>query len=270
MANQTKILAILTYGKDKPLGTFSKGYIEDLPFKKLVLFGGLIPFLELGTPLWKQKLIRYTIALLAFNNSKRIEVLKEKRLTYLLKKHKVNCGLAEFLNTGASVMPILRKSNIPLISNVLGYEINDARFYARFKDKYIALSQYQSFTVPVAKDMISKLIDLGFKEETIVYSPIGPRDEFLKLEPNYMSNQFIFIGRMTETKSPLNLIRAFKVVVDQCSGAKLVMAGDGELMNDVKKLIVELKLENNIELPGWISREQQMNYYKESFCYVQL
>lgn len=269
MKNQTKTIAVLTYGFYKPLGTFSKGYIEDLPYKKIVLFGGLTPFLVLGTPRWKQKLIRYYITILAFKNPEKIEKLKAKRLERLLKKYKVDCCLAEFLNTGATVKPIVEKCKIPLISNVLGYEINDERFYEKFKEPYISLSKYQSYTVPVAKEMIHKLIGLGFKEDTIIYSPIGPSNDFLELTPNYNSNQFIFIGRMTETKSPLNLIKAFKMVVDLYDEAKMVMAGDGELMSEVKELITELKLENNIDLAGWITKEQQKNYYTESFCYVQ-
>ena len=40
-------------------------------------------------------------------------------------------------------------------------------------------------------------------------------------------------------------------------------------MSEVKELITELKLENNIDLAGWITKEQQKNYYTESFCYVQ-
>ncbi|WP_413531709.1 glycosyltransferase [Empedobacter brevis] len=269
MKNDQKRIAILTYGKDKPLGNFSKGYIEDLPYKKIVLFGGIVPFLVLGTPKWKQKLIRYTITLYAFNNQRKIDKLIEKRLDYLLRKYKIDCGLAEFLNTGASVFEIFKKNNIPLVSNVLGYEINDDRFFKKFKNKYEKLSSYQSFTVPVAKDMIPKLINLGFKEDSIVYSPIGPSNVFLDIIPNYKSNQFVFIGRMTETKSPLNLIRAFKIVVDQFKDAKLIMAGDGELMKEVKELIEKLDLYDNVKLPGWITKEQQLYYYKESFCYVQ-
>lgn len=266
---RNKTIAILTYGKDKPLGDFSKGYIEDLPFKKVVLFGGLIPFLTLGTPIWKQKLIRYFFTILALNNLDKIEKLKARRLEYLLKKYNVDCGLAEFLNTGASVYPIFKKNNIPLISNVLGYEINDTRFYNRFKEKYKGLANFQSFTVPVAKDMIPKLLDLGFEENSIVYSPIGPSNNFFEIKPDYKSDQFVFIGRMTETKSPQTLIRAFKQVVEKYPKATLIMAGDGELMDDVKNKINELNLTSNIKLLGWISKEQQVELYNTSFCYVQ-
>ena len=262
-------VAILTYGKEKPLGKFSKGYINDLPFERVVFFGGIVPFFVLGTPKWKQKLIRYSIAILALNNPNKIEDLKQRRLSYLLRKHKVTCGLAEFLNTGASVMPVFKANNIPLISNVLGYEINDQRFLKRFDKKYKALAKYQSYTVPVAKDMIPKLTSLGFVKDKIKYSPIGPASHFFEIEPNYESNNFVFIGRMTETKSPINLIKAFKIVNLQYPESRLKMAGDGELMNDVKDLIVKLNLQNAVTLEGWIDEKKQLELYQSSFCYVQ-
>lgn len=265
----TATIAILTYGKNRPQGNFSKGYIEDLAFNKIVLYGGLIPFLTLGTPIWKQKLIRYLIALISLNNKEKIEKLQEKRLKYLLKKYNVNCGLAEFLNTGASVAPVFKKLNIPIISNVLGYEINDSRFYKLFYKKYKDLAKYQSFTLPVAKDMIPKLIELGFNDSSIIYSPIGPSDDFFELKPNYKSEYFVFIGRFTETKNPFNLIKAFSKVVEKYSEAKLIMAGDGELKLEVIELIKSLNLFDNIILPGWISKDEQKRFYEQSFCYVQ-
>ena len=66
-----KKLAILVNGEYKVMGNFSRGYIDDLPYKNVVLFGGLIPIFKNGTPKWKQKLIRYWIAFLAFNNPKK-------------------------------------------------------------------------------------------------------------------------------------------------------------------------------------------------------
>ena len=46
-------LAILVNGEYKVMGNFSRGYIDDLPYKNVVLFGGLIPIFKNGTPKWK-------------------------------------------------------------------------------------------------------------------------------------------------------------------------------------------------------------------------
>lgn len=264
-----KKIAILTNGKNKPQGTFSVGYRTYLPFDKIVLFGGMTPFFVLGTPKWKQKLIRYYFEFISFRNPQKVQKLKEKRLKKILKKNHIQAGLAEFLNTGAESFSVFKELHIPIISNVLGYEINDQRFLKRYNHLYRELADYQSFTIPVAKDMISKLEDFGFKKETIFYSPIGPDESFFKIQPNYHSHQFLFVGRLTKKKSPMNLIQSFKKVNAVHKDSRLIIAGDGELMANVKQLILDLNIEEAVVLLGWISQDKQKELLQNSFCYVQ-
>ena len=264
-----KKLAILVNGEYKVMGNFSRGYIDDLPYKNVVLFGGLIPIFKNGTPKWKQKLIRYWIAFLAFNNPKKIEKLKIKRLTNILKKEKVNIALCEYLNTAASVLPACKKANIPMISNVLGYEINIKERVEKFREKYQSLAQYQSHTIPVAKEMIPKLVALGFDRDKITYSPIGPTKDFFEIKPNYESLQFLAIGRFAETKAPHLTIKAFNEVLHQYPDAKLVFAGDGEMMTDCVNLVKQLNIEDNVNFIGWINKEQQKILLSESFAFIQ-
>ncbi|WOC52441.1 hypothetical protein BPO_1794 [Bergeyella porcorum] len=262
-------LAILVNGQHKVMGTFSKGYIEHLPYKKVVLFGGLIPIFKVGTPKWKQKLIRYWLTLLALKNPQKIEQLKIKRLTNILKREKIDIALCEFLNTAASAMPACKNANIAMISNVLGYEINDRTVIERFKEKYKALAKYQAHTIPVAKDMIPKLVELGFNDSDITYSPIGPTEDFFKISPNYKSQQFIAIGRFCETKAPHNTILAFNKASQVFPDAKLVMAGTGELMGQCLQLVEQLNIKDKVTFVGWINKEQQKQLLSESMAFVQ-
>lgn len=266
---KTKTLAILVNGEHKVMGTFSKSYIEDLPYNKVVLFGGLIPIFKNGTPKWKQKLIRYWITLLALKNPQRIEQLKLKRLASILKKEKVDVVLCEFLNTAASAMPACKEVNIPMISNVLGYEININEVVSRFEQKYKDLAQYQSHTIPVAKDMIPKLVALGFDENKITYSPIGPTEDFFNINPNYNNQQVLAIGRFCETKAPHYTIRAFNEVLKKLPSAKLVFAGAGELLEPCRQLVSELGIEKNVDFVGGISKETQKKLLSESSIFVQ-
>lgn len=266
---KNKKIAILVNGFHKPMGVFSKGYIEDLEFDKVVLFGGLIPIFKMGTPKWKQKLVRYWITILALKNNKRIEQLKLNRLSKILKKEKVDLALCEFLNTGASSLPACRKANIPMISNVLGYEINDNNVIKRFKTKYEDLAKYQSYTVCVANEMIEKLSKFGFPKDKTLYSPIGAADEFYEIKPKFSNQQFLAIGRFTETKAPQNTIRAFHEVSKKHKNATLVMAGSGELLEDCKQLVTELNIADKVNFVGWINRSQQKELLENSIAFVQ-
>lgn len=62
----------------------------------------------------------------------------------------------------------------------------------------------------------------------------------------------VFQGRFHPQKGVEELIDIWKLVVGKKPNAKLAMIGDGPLMNEVRKKIKELKLENNINLFGYV------------------
>src|SRR3989344_6980756 len=62
----------------------------------------------------------------------------------------------------------------------------------------------------------------------------------------------VFQGRFHPQKGSIELVEIWRIVVDQKSDAKLVMIGDGPLMEEVKLKIKSLRLENNIKLLGYV------------------
>ena len=72
-----------------------------------------------------------------------------------------------------------------------------------------------------------------------------------KIDPYFEKNQFIVaIGRLTKQKNFKFLISCFKKLTDFQPNLKLVILGDGEEMQNLKKLIHTKNLENNIFLLG--------------------
>lgn len=79
-------------------------------------------------------------------------------------------------------------------------------------------------------------------------------------------NTIITVGRLNNQKGHINLIRAFKYVVDEVSDAKLLVLGQGPLEERIKKEIKKLHLEKNIELLGY--QKNPYIYMKNSSCFV--
>ena len=72
-----------------------------------------------------------------------------------------------------------------------------------------------------------------------------------KIDPYFEKNQFIVaIGRLTKQKNFKFLISCFQKLTDSQPNLKLVILGDGEEMQNLKKLIHTKNLENNIFLLG--------------------
>lgn len=72
-----------------------------------------------------------------------------------------------------------------------------------------------------------------------------------KIDPYFEKNQFIVaIGRLTKQKNFKFLISCFQKLIDSQPNLKLVILGDGEEMQNLKKLIHTKNLKNNIFLLG--------------------
>ncbi len=262
-------IAIATQGTLKPMGVFYGNYVQYLPYKKIILFGGMTPYFYQGTSLRRQKLLRYWYTLITLNNTKKIEKLVTRRTIKILKKEKINCVLAEFMNTGAGMIEACKVLNIPIVTTVMGYEIHKKDVVERNKVKYKKLANYKTIAIPVAKNMIPKLKKVGFTDDQISYSPIGAKEEFFAITPNYISKKFLAIGRFTASKSPQSTRKAFATVAKKYPEAKLIMAGDGEELASSKKLVNDLGIQKNVDFIGWIDREKQKQLFAECFAFVQ-
>jgi len=65
-----------------------------------------------------------------------------------------------------------------------------------------------------------------------------------------------FVGRLTRQKGPAIFIRAAGFVVEAMPEAKFVVAGDGDLKDDLVRLVRDLGLERCVEFTGWIPHEE--------------
>ena len=85
-----------------------------------------------------------------------------------------------------------------------------------------------------------------------------PLDQIKKFltdhRPQITGHQFdaVFQGRFHPQKGVVELIDIWKKVVEKKPGAKLAMIGDGPLMEKVKSQITNYKLQNNVNLFGYL------------------
>lgn len=93
----------------------------------------------------------------------------------------------------------------------------------------------------------------------------GIKNWKVKLKKQAKVYDGVFQGRFHPQKGVLELIDIWKLVVDQVSDAKLVMIGDGPLMENVKIKIQKSKLENNVILTGYLfDGEEKYRIFSQS------
>lgn len=184
------------------------------------------------------------------------------------KKNKIEVVLAEYGDTAISYLPILKRLKLPLVVHFHGY---DASIYKMFDltNNYKEIFEYATYIVVVSQEMRSTLLEKGCPDNKLVYNVYGPREEFLKIQPEYSKQQIVAAGRFVDKKAPYYLILAFKEVIKVFPEAKLVIGGDGDLFQACRNLIRHYKLEENVLLPGVISSQDLQDYFKVSIAFVQ-
>ncbi|MDC1505815.1 glycosyltransferase [Winogradskyella sp.] len=187
---------------------------------------------------------------------------------YLISEN-IELVLAEYGTTGAQVFSICEHLEIPLIVHFHGYDASRYDLIEWHKDLYPKMFEYASGLIAVSEDMKKDLINLGANEDKIVVNPYGPNNSFLKLNPDYFSNNFLAVGRFIDKKAPYNTIMAFNEVQKTFPQLKLVMLGGGYLLNSSKNLVKLLKLEDKIKILGKIEHSELLKYFENAFCFVQ-
>ena len=167
--------------------------------------------------------------------------LSELLILNSFKEKNIQLVFAEYGNTALKVRPICKDLGIPLIVHFHGH---DASVYDELEQAkyYNEVFEYASSIIVVSKKMLSDFQEWGCPEEKLIYNPYGPRPEFFNVQPEFLSQQFVAIGRFTEKKAPYYLLLSFKKVLDKFPDARLVIGGDGELLQVCKNLCLIFNL----------------------------
>jgi len=81
--------------------------------------------------------------------------------------------------------------------------------------------------------------------------------------------KIIFVGRLSEQKDPILLLRAFESLPEEVGArANIEIIGEGPLLKKVEKAIRDLKLEHLVKLRGNLPREEVLLALKEADIFV--
>lgn len=97
------------------------------------------------------------------------------------------------------------------------------------------------------------------------------KDE-LKEKWNYDKENkvILFVGRMTSEKQPVKMIQIFEKLYQKDSNYRLLMVGQGELLDEVEEEIKKSQLEQVVTIHKKIPNDKMWELYRLSECYVNL
>ena len=187
-----------------------------------------------------------------------ISNLTVKEVKRIIKEYKPDLIHAHDMR--ASFIGALACGNIPIISHIHNNNFDSrgislksiAYLYAALKAKHIfwvSDSSYEGYYFH----------NLFKKKSEVLYNIISIDNLYSKmtLDNNNYDYDIVYLGRITEQKNPLRLMKICKGIVDQLPSVKIAVIGTGDLEDVTHKEAERLELESNVTFLGF-----QSNPYK--------
>lgn len=106
------------------------------------------------------------------------------------------------------------------------------------------------------------------REKTVVNYNAAENPEVVPFPPSRVSHQIATTARLVTWKGIDGIIRALAIVKKKFPDARLVVAGDGPEMENLKKLAVDNNVSDSVTFLGNISRAETWQLRKNSEIYV--
>ncbi len=182
-----------------------------------------------------------------------------KKVKQIVRDENVHIVHAQGTRAMSNVFSAAKSDHLPLIYTNQGWSFHEGQNpivkALRIQgEKY--LTRQSSVNVCGAKaNRTEARKEFGTFEAEIIYNSVDPQKfnpygtyKNIRQELNIRKDEILIssVARFTLQKQPLQLIRAFAEVSKKVPKAKLLLVGDGELKDDITKLIQKLHLENRV------------------------
>ncbi len=261
LSRNRRVVCVATPEKGAYADTFIRNQIERLPADVRVIYGAYLPFVDDdGRPLLASGLLRLAGRLIFLNvlraGDASLETVGLRR--FFIRNH-VEAVLAEFGPTGTAVMDACEQVQVPLIVHFHGKDAYDRGTLEGPGRRYPELFNKAAAIVVVSKDMERHLFDLGAPKEKLHYNPCGvDLSLFHGAEPETSPPHFLAVSRFVDKKGPLFTLLAFQIVVERVPEARLIMIGDGPLLESSEQLARTLGTEQSVEFHSSMEKNEEV------------
>ena len=174
----------------------------------------------------------------------------------IVRRHHPDVVLAEFGFHAIRVMHVARWSGVPLVVHFRGSDASSESKFRRLEQRYRQLTQVASGFIVKSIPMRFTLQSLGAPPERVLISPSGADAAlFHGASPETAPPTFLAVGRFVPKKGPLLTIAAFERLLSQlpeslASDCRLVMVGDGPMLEEAKRLVLQQALTSQVHFVG--------------------
>jgi len=243
-------------------GVFNK--IEKRCYKEVDIY--LIPFTTRDDKIAKAiSMFIYYFRLLIFL----LKTMSKNRYDIVEVKDDAIAGVIALIIKSIFKVPITYNHSFPFYQGAKeAYESSIGKITTVLYEKikkiilYKIVLKYVDFIFPVSTEMIDKLEKEGIKKEKMLPVPLGiepsifqyslPKIESLRRKFSLEKKYFIFIsvGSMNKMRGTSMIIKAFKIVLKANPNTKILIVGDGDDLQNLRKIVKDLGIGNNAIFTG--------------------
>ncbi len=122
--------------------------------------------------------------------------------------------------------------------------------------------------VTVSPSSLDDLKKLGFADKRIylAYNSIPNR-----VGGTYKKSSFpliTYIGRIKSYKRIEMAVKTCKFLLKDFPNLKLVIGGAGDYLESIKKLVIKLKIQDNVEILGFVSEKEKWEYLQKAWVFL--
>lgn len=265
-------IAIATPNAPDKIETFISQQINGLPcvlsIHGSLLKGETVPGGRVGPRLGSDVLLRM------ISKSGSVEGLRTTMQSAEIKRRlraaRVDVLLANFGPTAAALQPLAEEMKLPFVAHFHGFDAHTQSVVSRYRDSYRKLGQTAKAVVVVSNGMRSALVECGIPQEKIHVVRCGViADRFPPRATPPPTAQFLAVGRFVDKKAPYLTLLAFSKVRQQLPDARLIMVGNGELLETCVNLAASLNLSDAVEFPGPLGQERIAELLRSTSAFVQ-
>ncbi|WP_287968282.1 glycosyltransferase [Catenibacterium sp.] len=187
-----------------------------------------------------------------------ISDLTVKEVKRIIKEYKPDIIHAHDMR--ASFISALACGNIPIISHIHNNNFDSrgislksiAYLYAGMRAKHIFWVSDSSYNGYYFHNLFKR-------KSEVLYNIISIDNLYSKmaLDNNNYDYDIVYLGRLTEQKNPLRLMKVCREIVNQLPSVKIAVIGTGDLEDETHKEAKQLELDSNVTFLGF-----QNNPYK--------
>ncbi|MES2454280.1 MAG: glycosyltransferase [Bacteroidota bacterium] len=198
------------------------------------------------------------------------EKKKARDLQKVVSIEKPNVIHAHFGTHGCVILPVALELGIPLVVSFHGFDAFRLPHEKGWSAKYLDLFAGASAVTVVSQLMKAHLLNLGCPADKLKVIHVGKKMRdytFRKAQPDAVRS-FVSIGRLTAKKGHEDAICAFQKVLKTHPELSLEIIGTGEQETELKLLIADAPLHQNITLSGALSHPETKKRLAASDAFI--